>query len=166
MNDIGFIVEESPLILKALHEDAPSAWGDITAQQMVEHLSLEIAYASKKIVPKSIVSTERMAFWKAKFFNNNIEIPKNFTAKGILEPGQVLPARFEGLPEAKWLYKISVDEFVQYFKKDITRVTFHPFFGYLSYDEWVYYLSRHIRHHFAQFGLLDVHGNKNKDLVY
>ncbi len=161
MGKFEFIVNESPKYLKLLKEDTPSSWGDITAQQMVEHLSLEIAYASKKIVPKNLISPERMAFWKAKFFNNNMAIPKNFTAKGLLPAGQVLPARFSDLNEAICIYTITVNEFAQYFKKDLTQVTFHPFFGYLSYDEWLYYLDRHIKHHFSQFSLFD----KNEDLL-
>lgn len=155
MDRFEFIVKKSPQYLILLKESTPSLWGDITAQQMVEHLSLEIAYASKKIIPTNLIPTKRMAFWKAKFFNNDISIPKNFTAKGALPVGEVLPPRFSSLKEAIWVYNISVNEFALYFKKELTKVTFHPFFGYLSYDEWLYYLDKHIQHHFSQFGLFD-----------
>ncbi len=159
MEDYNFVVFQSPKLLAHLKEDTKPSWGRMSAQQMVEHLSLRFAYASKKVIPRPFMSSERMAFYKAKFFNRDIKIKKNFTAKGLIPDEQVSELRFKNLKEAIAVYKKSLREFDEFFRINPIALTYNPFFGYLSKEEWIYYHARHIKHHFLQFGLIDENGS-------
>ncbi len=159
MESYNFVVIQSPQILSGLKEDAIPSWGKMLPQQMVEHLSLRFKYASKKVIAKPFMPQERMAFYKAKFFSGSMQIKKEFTAKGLIPPDQVSGLRFNSLEEAIAKYKSSLQEFDNFFKINPLALTFHPFFGYLSYDEWFFYHNLHIRHHFLQFQLIDEAGN-------
>lgn len=161
MGNIEFIANQSPRIITNLTKDSQPLWGQLSAHQMVEHLSLRLAFSSKKIIGKPFMTPERMAYYKAKFFNKDAPIPKNFTAKGLIieKPNRT---RFRSLDDAIAVYQESILDFVTFFQKDISGLSFHPFFGYLSYDEWVYYHNKHIKHHFIQFGLIEVEGTKRK----
>lgn len=159
MGDYKFVVIQSPKYLVNLKSDAQPIWGDMTPQQMVEHLSLRFAFASKKVIAPSFMSNERMAFYKAKFFNGHIPIRKNFTAKGLIPSDQVSDYKYQNLQEAISVYIQSVEDFSHYFKINPIALTYHPFFGYLSHDEWMFYHAHHIKHHFRQFGLIDENNN-------
>lgn len=161
MDNYNFIFH-SLKALDNLTEDAQPQWGKMSPQLMIEHLSLRFAYSAKKIVAAPFMSSERMAFYKAKFFNRDMPIQKNFTAKGLIPPKQVSALRFASLAEAIQIYKKSAKEFDDFFKSNPIALTYHPFFGYLSKEEWIYYHAEHIRHHFIQFGLIEEKSNAKK----
>ncbi len=162
MDRYNFVVIQSPKVVIDLEPSQKPLWGNMTAQQMVEHLSLRFAYASKKIKGAPFMTSERMAFYKAKFFNGHLPIRKNFTAKGLIPVEQGANYRYKDLKEAISIYKKSVEEFAHYFKINPIALTYHPFFGYLSFDEWLFYHELHIKHHFYQFGLIDQNHNPVK----
>jgi len=155
MDKFNFVINQSPKVVINLRANQKPLWGKMTPQQMVEHLSLRFAYASKKVKGTPFMTSERMAFYKAKFFNGHLPIRKNFTAKGLIPDDQGAKYKFKDLNEAIAVYIQSVQEFEHYFKINPIALTYHPFFGYLSYDEWIFYHDSHIRHHFYQFGLID-----------
>ncbi len=165
MDKYNFVIVQSPQVVINLEPDQKPLWGQMTPQQMVEHLSLRFAYASKKIIAAPFMTSERMAFYKAKFFNGHLPIRKNFTAKGLIPDDQVANYRYKDLKEAISVYIKSVEDFEHYFKINPIALTYHPFFGYLSFDEWIFYHDSHIRHHFYQFGLIDEKDNPTKQVI-
>jgi len=165
MDSYNFVVKQSPKIVIELEPNQKPKWGTMTPQQMVEHLSLRFAYASKKVKGVPFMTSERMAFYKAKFFNDQKPIRKNFTAKGLIPADQGVKNRYKDLKEAVFVYKKSLEEFDKYFKINPIALTYHPFFGYLSFEEWIFYYDLHIKHHFYQFGLIDEDNNPIKQVI-
>lgn len=45
-------------------------------------------------------------------------------------------------------------EFEEYFSEDENRMTLHPYYGQLNYNEWKRLHSKHFAHHLQQFGLV------------
>jgi hydroxymethylglutaryl-CoA reductase len=48
----------------------------------------------------------------------------------------------------------SISHFEDYFKENVGKLTMHPVFGELNFEEWVLLHYKHVTHHLRQFELL------------
>lgn len=136
--------------LDKLSPTAKPAWGEMSAQRMVEHLSDTIMIASgKKKFPLEIPEDkiEKMVSFleSDKPMARNIEVP--FAKKNEkLRHEEIELAIDEFLLE--WL------DFEEHYSENENRTELHPYYGNLNYDQWCRLHAKHLTHHFEQFGIL------------
>lgn len=136
--------------LDKLSPNTKPAWGDMSAQRMVEHLSDTIMIASgKKKFPLEIPEDkiEKMVGFleSDKPMARNIEVP--FAKKNEkLRHEEIELAIDEFLLE--WL------DFEEHFSENEYRTELHPYYGNLNYAQWCRLHAKHLTHHFEQFGIL------------
>lgn len=133
-----------------LSSDSKALWGSMSAQRMVEHLTdtLKIATGEnpqKMEVPEDKIPRMQAFLESDKPMAQNIEVP--FAT-------QEMKLRHEEL-------ELAIDEFVdtwlhfeELFEQNPRRTEPHPFYGPLNYEQWARLHSKHLTHHFTQFGLL------------
>ena len=135
--------------LSQLDESTKPLWGAMNAQRMVEHLTDVVRMSCGKISQELLIPEEKIE--KMQLFlasdtpmGKNIEVP--FAGKDV-------PLRHAEL-------ELAIDEFVEewvdfqeYFEEDDSRKILHPYYGPLNYDQWKRLHSKHLTHHFEQFGL-------------
>jgi oxepin-CoA hydrolase/3-oxo-5,6-dehydrosuberyl-CoA semialdehyde dehydrogenase len=64
-----------------------------------------------------------------------------------------MPAAGANLEESKKALKESVAFFLDHYKKNPNANALHNIYGELNYQEWLVMNIKHVRHHFAQFGV-------------
>ncbi len=134
-----------------LKEDTKPVFGQMNAQQMIEHLSSVTQIANGNWNVDVFVSDEKSARRKP-FLNSENELQMGFRAS-FLSDGPV-PLKFNSLAEAIDDLDYQVQQFVMIFNKEEGRTVVHPFFGELDFDYWKKFQVKHFTHHFKQFDLL------------
>lgn len=136
--------------LNKLTPDAKPAWGKMSAQRMVEHLTDTIRIATGENPQELLIPEEKIERMVAFLYNDkpmaqNMEVP--FAKEGT-------PLRNEEL-------ELAIDEFVdvylefqELFAQNPELKTTHAFYGPLAYEQWDLLNKKHLTHHFTQFGIL------------
>ncbi|PHR47700.1 MAG: hypothetical protein COA32_07015 [Fluviicola sp.] len=142
-------LEEILPLINKLDDQAKPNWGSLTPQGMVEHLTDTLKIASgetryKLVIPEEKLESMQRFLETDKEMVRNIEVP--FAPK-------VRELRNESISDA-------IDEFVEqwiafeeHYENEGTR-ELHPFYGDLNFDQWKKLNSKHLTHHFKQFGLI------------
>ncbi len=148
MEFIDTDIQEVLRIMDQLDPNQKPLWGSLSAQGMIEHLteSIKIANGKKKValaIPED--KTEKMqAFLESdKPMAKNIEVefaPKN------------MPLIHDEIELAIDDFLIEWLDFEEYFENHKTAM--HPYYGDLNYEQWLKLHSKHLTHHFQQFGLI------------
>jgi hydroxymethylglutaryl-CoA reductase len=149
---LNFINNEFPELLKKLAPDTPRKWGQMSPQQMVEHLTSYVRVASGKTPEKVITSEEQLPAFK-----RFLESEKQFRPGTInpLNTGAPNAVRMKDLQAAIDEYLSEMKDFYSIFEMEPGKITAHPSFGELTYDEWILLQYKHLSHHARQFGLMD-----------
>ncbi len=133
-----------------LSPESKPLWGSMSAQRMVEHLTDTLKIATGENPQKLEIPADRIERMQAflesdKPMAQNIEVPFAKKDTGL---------RHEEL-------ELAVDEFVdtwlhfeELYEQNPELKELHPFYGQLSYEQWQRLNSKHLTHHFTQFGLL------------
>ncbi len=136
-------------ILEKLEPDTPPLWGSMSAQRMVEHLTDTMRIANGKN-PMGLVIPEEKATSYRRFLDSDKPMARNIE---VVFASNDIPLRNEEL-------ELAIDEFTdewldfeEYFASGDKR-SVHPYYGELNYDQWMSLHSKHLTHHFTQFGLL------------
>ncbi|WP_430968638.1 phenylacetic acid degradation bifunctional protein PaaZ [Spongiimicrobium sp. 2-473A-2-J] len=141
-----------PAYLKKLTEDAKPEWGSASAQRMVEHLEFSLRIASGEIQDFEITTPEDILEKVHDSLYNHRPMPKHYDfpladrTKNLIHPD---------LETAKVKLLEAYDEFEAYFKEHPQATTTHVVFGVLNKFEWDLVHTKHLNHHFSQFGLLE-----------
>lgn len=138
--------------LKHLTPETQPIWGKMTAQHMVEHLSLVFTLSRgglKVSLPPETASTPRI---KQLLLLSEKPLHRNFVLP-LLGEG-LMPLQQNSLQEAKLNLMQEVTAFVDYFTKHPAAAFQHPVFGKLNLQEWEVFHNKHVTHHLSQFGLL------------
>lgn len=152
MNYHEFLYEQFPDLLDALQADAPALWGQMNAQQMVEHLGYVVSFSNGRFEAKPTVDAERLAYRKMRYYEKDVPMPRGFRAEGIPETPN--PLQFPDMDAAKNFLLQQLERFDDYYVEHPGLTAMHPVLGTLNYDEWVQTHARHFRHHLQQFGVL------------
>ncbi len=136
--------------LNRLKVDQKPAWGSLTSQGMVEHLTFTFKIAIGEI-EKDLVTPEKYLERSKAFLMSDKPMPKEFKADFIED--REFDLRNGTLAEAVEEFESYLDRFQVYYKENQGKVHLHPNFGLLNYDEWIWLQRKHIQHHFEQFGL-------------
>lgn len=136
--------------LRTLDPEQKPEWGIMSPQHMVEHIvgswRISNGRAQVKAMLSDVETEKRRDFlFSDKVYPQNISNP-------LFKDG-LLPLRKANLSEAIDQLENEIDAFFEYHKTKRDAVEMHPVFGPLDYDGWIRFQSKHMGHHFAQFGL-------------
>jgi hydroxymethylglutaryl-CoA reductase len=149
-----YLYEECPQILASLTPDASAKWGKMDAQQMVEHLAYTIGIANGRFNIEPTAEPERLAYRKMRFFEKDVPFVQNIRVPFV--PEETMPHQFPDIEQSKEFLMNQLERFYYYHEEHPNLTPVHPMFGAMNYEEWVQFQARHFRHHFAQFGLVDI----------
>jgi len=139
--------EEMKNAFANLTANAKPVWGNMTPQQMVEHMIDQVEHTNGKKIPTLDVSPEEAAKSKQLWIYTDVEIPRNVVLAVL--PGYIHP----DLATAIHQLFIELDAFHEHFKQPgLTEI--HGGFGHMDYNEWVIWHGKHFTHHLKQFGLI------------
>lgn len=136
-------------LLNRLDSEQHPLWGKMTAQEMIEHLTDTLKIASGEIKQKLLIPSEKVESMQ-RFLETDKEMIRNIEVPFAPKERTL---RNENISDA-------IDEFTEqwiafeehYENPNVTEL--HPFYGDLSFDQWKKLNSKHLTHHFKQFGLI------------
>ncbi len=136
--------------LEKLDENTKPAWGQMSAQRMVEHLTDTLAIATGRnpqplLIPEDKIEKMQAFLASDKPMARNIEVP--FASAKTATRNEDLELAIDELVE-EWLL------FEDIFTETEGHKATHSFYGDLNYDQWMKLNDKHINHHFEQFGLI------------
>jgi Protein of unknown function (DUF1569) len=139
------------LITQELTADRAPLWGSMTAQHMVEHLSMIFAVSIGKIpVNTGDADEAKLNYRRERFWSVDGVFPKGFTRPDASP--DLPPLRFPDLDSAKAKFAQAAHDFAIFYDRNPDTVVVHPYFGALNFKQWTFFHERHIRHHLSQFG--------------
>jgi hypothetical protein len=150
---LDFITKEYIPLLKGLQTATPGNWGKMNAQQMVEHVSAFFLVSAGKIKFNLVTPVEHLPKYREfllsdKQFRENTKAPVNVIGE------EAVPLRYGSMDEALQKLEEAIRSFEDYFKEDPNKLSMHPVFGELNFEDWVLLHYKHVTHHGRQFGLL------------
>jgi len=152
MTNREFLTQHVPQRLESLTAETPNRWGKMTGQHMLEHLFGVLVVSRKDLGLPCIVPEEKRAKRQEWIWN---EVPFRMGIKAVGVPEEPGPYRFESLEAAKEALMSSVARFYVFYENDPEQKMMHPLFGPLGFEAWEAFHTKHFRHHFSQFGLLE-----------
>lgn len=152
VNWVNFLnFDEVRTTLSKLNKNSKPLFGQMNAQQMIEHLSAitQIANGNWKI---DVFVTDEKSARRKPFLDSENELQMGFRAAYLSDGPAKL--KFNSIKEAIDDLDYQVQQFVRVFKKEEDRIVVHPFFGELDFEYWEKFQVKHFTHHFKQFDLL------------
>ena len=135
-------------LLLSLSLDTTPLWGNMKAQQMVEHLVDQVQWTNGKKIPTCDRPAEDAYESKMAMVYTDAQIGKNSFSGALPEQNQYL-----SIPPAVDALMQELEAFDQYFQQP-DAISIHGFFGPMNHEEWVIWHGKHFAHHFMQFGLI------------
>lgn len=148
-----FLDDELPKHIDNLTDDHQPIWGKMNAQQMIEHLCLITKVSNGDLEFEVIAPPDMVAKAKRHVFQY-----KNPFKKGLrtpVTPEEPADTTYPDLESAKQQFCQELKQFFTHFEGQPAKLVNHPLLGPLSFEEWVFFHTKHYSHHFAQFGLLE-----------
>lgn len=139
--------------LDGLRPDERPRWGQMSAQQMVEHLLWAFEGSTGRVEIACPYPADQLPRMKA-FLYQNRPTPQGFR-NPALEAG-LPPVRYPGLRPAKAALLLEVDRFLDHARKQPEAVHTHPIFGPIAMEDWSRTHFKHGCHHLLQFGLAEL----------
>jgi hypothetical protein len=146
-----FLKKEFPSLLKELSDNEVGAWGVLTPQGMVEHMTDAVRNAYGRI--KLPLQTKPELLERMRNFVLS-DIPFKQNTKNALMTETPAPLVNKSLTEAIWELEKEIGHFMNFYKEHPGHKEMNPFFGELNYEEQVHLLHKHATHHLTQFNLL------------
>ncbi len=150
-----FLFDKTPAFLAKLSPETAPTWGNMTAQEMIEHLeqtvnsSYSLPYqGGKEMKPQQIFARQNFLYGNNPYPQG---LPSPFHKNGK-------PAlRFADLDSAKKALQNALQKFVDFFAlpENEKNTYFHPMFGEVNYQDIAHSFYKHNLHHFRQFGLVE-----------
>ncbi|MEX0966396.1 MAG: DUF1569 domain-containing protein [Bacteroidia bacterium] len=146
-----FVLMKAPSLLEKLEKDTPARWGQMNAQQMLEHIILTVKIANGKLDPGLGISQEEAEKKKElllsdRLFERNMHNP--------LMPAKPRPAHYPSFEDARNKLLNELEDMKAFMREHSGAMPVHPLFGALTLEEWLLFHHNHIMHHFSQFGLI------------
>jgi len=137
-------------ILKKLSGNEVGAWGVLSPQGMIEHMTDSIGIAHGRIkqelqTPEPILEKVRSFALSDKEFKPN--------TKNVLMSETPDPLRNSTISEAITELENEIQIFMDFYKVNPDQKVLNPFFGEFNYDQWLHLLHKHAVHHLKQFNL-------------
>lgn len=147
-----FVNEQLVTAIDALEAESTPAWGEMSAQHMVEHLTwvFEASIGKAEVrcaIPDGLRAGARV------FLFNNMPTPKRFK-NPVLPRDQPPTLKQASLDAARVAFKQAVTAYRAYYRENPDAVHTHPLFGELGAEDWERTHYKHGYHHLLQFGLI------------
>lgn len=142
--------------LAQLQADTAPLWGSLSAQAMLEHLTLGIKIGNGSLAPRGEVPYDGYDEARKRQVAMFVASESPF-ARNIMNPlmqDKPFQTRKPDLNAAKEWFEAELNTFFHYWKENPDALRLHPTLGNLQRDDWYRFEYRHIMHHFTQFGLL------------
>ncbi len=151
MTKTDFLQHEFPRLLGGIDRATLPAWGKLSLQGMIEHMADSVRIANGRDPKDCITPPEHLpkmiAFLRSdKPFRENTANPQMSETPALL--------RFEGVEDAIGELQMELNDFIDVFDQDKTKVITNPFYGDLNFDDWTQLLYKHALHHLRQFGVV------------
>jgi oxepin-CoA hydrolase/3-oxo-5,6-dehydrosuberyl-CoA semialdehyde dehydrogenase len=148
----SFFKEEVPSLLADLQSDSKAAWGRMDVCDMLVHLEggLKLSMIDEErslLIPEDKVERYQAFLRSDKSFPANQPKPDEYK--------NYEPSAESFMSARKSLLK-TLSEFLLFLEKNPDFSTIHPNFGRLDGTLWLNLHRKHFRHHFAQFGLIEL----------
>lgn len=143
------LVKILPLMNQLDGQEKPK-WGTLTPQEMIEHLTDTLQIASGKVKQQLLIPEEKLESMQ-RFLETDKEMVKNVKVP-FAQTERVL--RNESISDAIDEFAEQWIAFEEHYENEDTKET-HPFYGDLNFDQWKKLNSKHLTHHFKQFGLIE-----------
>lgn len=140
-------------LLSQLESETPALFGIMTAQHMIEHLTLVTGFSNGKLHVTTQYPEEKIEKMKAIIIQSPREISKGFKSP-LLPEDSLLNLEYSDMNTAIEALFVALDQFDSHFRNNTTTQPVHPTFGALNHEEWVIFHNKHFTHHFKQFGLI------------
>jgi hypothetical protein len=135
-----------------LKSETPALFGDMNAQQMIEHVSLIYDYVLSDMVITVLTSqdkiekTKKLFLWSQGGFKQGVtnEFTKSLSFK----------TKYENLEQAINEFEKRHYLVLHALANKLVIDKTHPIFGLLNTEEWTQFFNKHTWHHFNQFGLI------------
>ncbi|MBK7850693.1 MAG: DUF1569 domain-containing protein [Bacteroidetes bacterium] len=136
--------------LTELDPDTKPLWGNMNVQQMIEHMSESLRIANGKNPHPLITPAEKVQAMKD-FLASDKEFRPN--TKNILMEETPPELRLKDKTKAIQELENEIKYFVAHFEEHPGTTVTNPFFGHLTFQEWIQLLHKHAKHHLKQFGV-------------
>jgi hypothetical protein len=146
-----FLTKDVMELLKNLRPDTEPAFGLMTAQHMVEHLSWSLKGCTKRAGEVENPPTKGQLGFQ-KFIENGAILqhrPSDKTKADLPE------LRYENLEAAIVQIGIAIERFYSHFEANPDFKSYSKFFGELNFEQLELFNHNHYRYHFWQFGLIE-----------
>ncbi len=135
--------------LREIPYDRKAAWGTLSFQGMVEHMTDSIGIGHKRVqfplqYPEEIVAKSKAFMLSDKPFKPG--------TKNSLMADTPAPLRCASPELALDELKHEIENFLSFWRNNPNQTVTNPFFGDLNYNEWLHLLHKHSLHHLKQFG--------------
>lgn len=137
-------------LLSRLKETSKPRFGEMTAQEMVEHLCQMFDISMCKIEADVFTPDEKLGKWK-NFLMSDLPLQP---FKSPRDEDGLPDLVFENLDEAKYELTKRIEGFHDFYQNHPASRADNPAFGSLSYYEWKKFHGKHLQHHFSQFKLI------------
>lgn len=151
MDKIQFIKTDFSELASTLQPNDMGKWGLMNAQQMIEHVAdfFKVSYEKIKF---DLVTPEAMLPKYKEFLLSDNEFKEN--TKAPVLPEKPFDVRHTSIEASVEELKTDINNFFAFFENSNQKLSLHPVFGNLSFDEWVQLHFKHTLHHAKQFGLI------------
>lgn len=147
----AFLRRAVPRGLARLSPSTSPVWGDMSPQQMLEHLLWAVEMSTgRHPVDAGERTPEHVRLLD--FLESETATPRGYM-NPLLVDG-LPPLRFQDLDEARVRLLGEVQGFLD-LPEDARPERGHPIFGPLTWDQWHSAHYKHFLHHLSQFGLVD-----------
>lgn len=139
--------------LNSLTADHKAAWGMMSPQHMVEHLETALRMATGEVPVREITTpAEHLDKFREMIFNHK-PMPQMFKHP-LMDQEKVEPLQHADLATAKVKLLEAYEQYETFFKAHPDTRTTNAVFGMMDKFEWDLLNTKHIDHHFRQFGLI------------
>ena len=139
-----------PTLLK-LSGNEVGAWGVLSPQGMIEHMTDSIGIAHGRI--KQELQTPEPLLEKARSFALSDKEFKPNTKNSLMSDAPAALRNYS-ISEAIIELENEIKDFLDFYKTNPDKKVLNPFFGEFNYEEWLHLLHKHAVHHLKQFNLV------------
>ncbi|MEM9720176.1 MAG: hypothetical protein AAGA10_13040 [Bacteroidota bacterium] len=147
----SFLTEEVLPLLNTLKADTQPAFGLMTAQHMVEHLTWVTKSSSKRNGEPAGEPTQRQLGFK-RFIEKGAIFEHRPSDK---TKADLPPLKYGSLTEALEQIPVAIERFYSLFENNPGFKSYTSFTGELSFEELELMHYQHFRYHMWQFGLVE-----------
>ncbi len=138
--------------VSALEAETKPKWGSMSPQHMLEHLENSLQIATEKFgveieTPENILEKVHDSLY------NHRPMPRNYDAPRQMQD-EINSLSHQDFDTARQKFIEAYDSYETFFEENPSITTKNVVFGELTKFEWDLFHTKHMNHHFEQFGLL------------